>query len=181
VIDLIRIMASDHFFDVIGYVKGNPDHNCSSIARALQLHIATVQRSLDVLERHAFVTTEVRRKRGRPSKIYRYVGGKYSIDLDDLLVELEIRLRRIRETGRPDISFSFDVDRETVNAVLLGGKQGNVIRLDERMGRFLWLVPPPDSQGQIIAEIARKAGISVLEAVRLAQEMRELGVLEMLP
>jgi DNA-binding transcriptional ArsR family regulator len=180
-IDLIKIMASDHFFDVIGFVRANPGQNSSSIARALKLHIATVQRSLDVLERHGFVLASVQRKRGRPSKIYRYVGGKYSIDLDELLSELELKGRRIRETGHPDISFSFDVDKETVNAVLVGGRQGSVVRLEERMGRFLWLVPPPDSQGQTIYELADKAGVSVIDAIRLAQEMRDLGVLEILP
>jgi predicted transcriptional regulator len=180
-IDLIKVIASDRFFEVIDYVKNNPGLNSSTIARALELHIVTIQRSLDTLERYGFVAVELQKKQGRPSKIYRYIGGGYTIDLDALLVEFELRNNRLRETGRQDISFSFDVDKEIVNAILVGGKQGEIVRLDEKMGRFIWFVPPPDSQGDTISALAGKAGISVIDAIRFAEEMRDLGVVEMLP
>jgi hypothetical protein len=179
-IDLIKVIASDHFFAVIEFVKANPGRNSSSISRALELHIVTIQRSLDTLERYGFVRTEVQKTRGRPSKIYRYVGGDFRIDLDSLLAEYELRNDRIRETGRPEISFSFDVDKEIVNAVLVGGKQGDIVRLDDRMGRFFWFIPPPDSEGEAISALALKAGISVIDAIRFVQEMGELGAVEVM-
>ena len=180
-IDLIRVMASDHFFEVLDHVRGNPDLNPSGIARALDLHIVTVQRSLDILERYGFVSAELQKKQGRPAKTYRYLGGEYTINLDSLLAEYDLRNNRLRETSRPDVSFSFDVDKELVNAVLVGGKQGTITKLDERMGRFFWFIPPPDSEGETIANLAAKAGISIIEAIRFAEEMRALGVVEMLP
>ncbi len=180
-IDLIKIIASDNFFTIISYVKANPERNSSAIARELALHIVTVQRSLDTLERYGFVKAELQRKQGRPSKIYSYLGGTVSIDLDSFLAEFELRNNRLRETGRKDIGFSFDVDKEVVNAVLVGGKQGEAVKLDERMGRFFWFIPPPDSSGETISALADKAGISVIDAIRFAQEMRDLGAVEMLP
>jgi hypothetical protein len=166
---------------VLNHVRDNPNLNPSAIARALELHIVTVQRSLDILERYAFVAAEIQKKQGRPAKTYRYVGGEYTINLDSLLAEYDLRNNRLRETGRPDISFGFDVDKELVNAIMLGGKHGTITRLDERMGRFFWFVPPPDSEGETISVLAEKAGIPVIEAIRFAQEMKDLGVVEMLP
>jgi hypothetical protein len=180
-IDLIKVIASDHFMEIIHCVKTNPGQNSSSIAKALDLHIVTVQRNLDTVERYGFVQAELAKKQGRPSKVYRYVGGGFRIDYDELLAEYGLRDRRIRERGRPDISFSFDVDKEIVNAVLLGGRQGEKLRLEEKTGRFLWLVPPPDSQGESISDLALKAGISVIDAIRFVEEIVAMGVVEMLP
>jgi DNA-binding transcriptional ArsR family regulator len=180
-IDLIKVIASEHFMEIIDFVKANPERNSSSIAKALDLHILTVQRSLDTVERYGFVEARVERKPGRPAKVYRYLGGEFKIDLDRLLGEYELRGRLLRETGKSDISFSFDVDRELVNAVLIGGKNGEKVRLDEKAGRFLWLVPPPDSGGETIQALAEKAGISIIDAIRFVEEMRGLGVVEMLP
>jgi hypothetical protein len=179
-IDLIKVIASDRFFDIIGYVKDHPEENSSSIARALEIHIVTVQRSLDTLERYGFVASEVRKKPGRPSRAYRYLGGTYSIDLDAILSEFELKDHKIRESGRPDIGFSFDVDKELVNAILVGGKQGEAIKLDEKMGKFFWFVPPPDSSGETIASLAERAGISVVDAIRFVLEMRDRGAVEIL-
>jgi hypothetical protein len=180
-IDLVKAIASEHFLEIIEFVKANPDQNSSAIARALSLHIVTVQKSLDAVERYGFVEAKLVKKQGRPAKVYRYLGGSYRIDFDELLAEYELRNRRLRETGKSDISFSFDVDKELVNAVLVGGRRGEKMRLDEKSGRFLWLVPPPDSEGEKISVLAEKAGISVIDAIRFVEEMKGIGVVEMLP
>jgi hypothetical protein len=178
--DFIKILASDHFVEILDFVKANPGQNSSTIAKALNLHIATVQKSLEAVEKYGFVETTMAKKQGRPSKVFRYIGGGFRIDFDELLFEYALRNRRLRETGRGDISFSFDVDKELVNAILVGGRQGEKIRLDEKRGRFLWLVPPPDSDGERIIVLADKAGISVIDAIRFVGEIKKIGVVEML-
>jgi hypothetical protein len=180
-INLLKVIASDHFIEILDFVKGNPGQNSSAIAKALALHIVTVQKSLDAVEKYGFVEASVLKKQGRPAKVYRYLGGGYRIDFDELLAEYELRGKRLRETGRKDISFSFDIDKELVNAILLGGRQGEKIRFDEKTGRFLWLVPPPDSEGEMISSLAEKAGLSVIDAIRFVDEIKEYGIVEMMP
>lgn len=142
------------------------------------MHIVTIQRVLDVLEKYGFVITEEKKGIGRPSKNYVFVGGKFTVDFNDLLTLYQTRLRKIRESGNPGVSFSYDVDKELVNALLLGGKTGKKIKLDEKSGRFLWLVPPPDANGESIESIANKAGMTVHDAIRFTQELIRMNVIE---
>jgi hypothetical protein len=180
-LNLLKVIASDHFIEILDFVKGNPGQNSSTIAKALDLHIVTVQKSLDAVEKYGFVETSVLKKQGRPAKVFNYIGGGYRIDFDELLAEYELRNYRLREKGSADISFSFDVDKELVNAILVGGRQGEKIRLDEKTGRFLWLVPPPDSEGERISALAEKSGMTVIDAIRFVDEIKEYGILEMMP
>jgi predicted transcriptional regulator len=179
-IDLIKIVGSDHFLMIVEFVKSNPGYNASHLAKKLNIHIITVQRYLDTLEKYGFIVTDEKRGSGRPSKIYSYVGGSFNVNIDELLSEYMMRSEKIRETGNPDIVFSYDVDKEIVNAVLVGGKKGRKIKLDEKEGRFLWLVPPPDSAGEIIEKIARDVGIALPDAIKMVLELKELDVLEVI-
>lgn len=179
-IDLIKVLASDHFFEVIEYVSQNPGQNASAIARSLNIHIVTIQRYLDTLEKYEFVTISYKKGIGRPSKIYSYTGGSFEVHLDELLEEYKLRLRRVRDAGNDEVSFSYDVDKELINAVLIGGRTGKKIKLDDKSGRFLWLVPPPDSKGETIENLAKAAGIPVVDAIRLTTEMEQVGVLEVI-
>ena len=156
----------------------NPGQNPSGIATRLKVHIVTIQRVLDVLEKYGFVTAEEKKGIGRPSKNYSFVGGKFTVDFTELLSLYQSRLRLIRESGNPSVSFSYDVDKEIVNAVLLGGKTGKKIKFDEKAGRFLWLAPSPDATAESIESIASKAGMAVHDAIRFAQELIQMNVVE---
>jgi hypothetical protein len=152
--------------------------NASHISGKLQLHIITIQRILDTLEKYGFVRIDAKQGIGRPSKTYFYIGGKFTVNLNEMMDLYTMRRRKIRETGDPSIVFSYDVDKEIVNAVLLGGKRGKRRKIDEKSGRFLWLVPPPDSKGETIMDLAGKTGLAVTDAIRFVQEMIEMGVIE---
>lgn len=177
-IELIRILGSEHIFEIVDFLKKNPKNNASYIANNLNIHIVTVQRVLDVLEKYGFVGSSEKRGVGRPSKTYSYLGGEFKVNLDDLLSDYDLKSRLVRETGNSEISFSYDVDKEIVNAILIGGKRGQKVKLDSKTGRFLWQVPPPDSQGEMISEISERAGISLIDAIKFCLEMERLGVLE---
>lgn len=177
-IELIRILGSDHIFEIIDFLKKNPEKNASFIADNLGIHIVTVQRVLGTLERHGFVKSSEKRGVGRPSKTFSYLGGEFKVNLDELFSDYDLKDKLVRETGRSEISFSYDVDKEIVNAILIGGKKGKKVKLDLKVGRFLWLVPPPDSRGEAISHISEKAGISLIGAIKFCLEMQDLGVLE---
>lgn len=179
-IDLIKVIASEHFFDVMEYLQKNPNTNASTIARALNIHIVTVQKILDTMDKYGLVQVGEKRGIGRPSKTYTYRGGKLQIDLDRMLKEYGMRYKKVRDRGTIDVSYSYDLDKEIVNAIVIGGKRGKKIRLDEKDGRFLWLVPPPDSKGEKIETLAIKAGLPIVDAIRLIHEFIELNVLEVI-
>ncbi len=175
---MIKVISFDNFFDILSFLRDYPGQNPSYIAGKLKVHIVTIQRILDVLEKYGFVTTEERKGIGRPSKSYTFVGGKFTVDFNELLSLYQTRLRKIRESGNPSVSFSYDVDKELVNALLFGGKTGKKMKLDEKSGRFLWLVPSPDAESESIESIANKAGMAVHEAIRFTEELLELKVIE---
>ena len=58
------------------------------------------------------------------------------------------------------------------------GKKGEKIKLNPKTGRFLWLVPPPDSKGETVESISSKAGIPLIDAIQFFLEMQDLEVLE---
>lgn len=179
-IDLIRVLGSEHVFSIIDFVKKNPGQNASSIASSLNIHTVTVQRALETLAKYGFVSVEEKRGVGRPSRNFTYLGGKLTVDLNTLFSDYSLKDNLVRESGNPDISFSYDVDKETVNAVLVGGKKGEKIKLDSNTGRFLWLVPPPDSKGETIEHICEAVGIPLIDAVRFCLKMEEIDVLEVI-
>ncbi len=177
-IDLIRVLGSEHIFEIIDFLKKNPDRNASFIAKSLNIHIITVQRVLDTLEKYVFVKSKEKRDIGRPSKTYSYLGGEFKVNLDKLFSGYDLRKKLIREKGNSEISFSYDVDKEIVNAILIGGKKGKKIKLGPKTGRFLWLVPPPDSKGETVESISNKAGIPLIDAIKFFLEMQDFEVLE---
>ena len=178
IVELVKIVASVNFIEVINFLKNNPGSNSSFVAGKLNLHILTVQRILDELARDGFVETEEKRGVGRPSIIYTYKGGSFQVDLDVLLSQYEYRSSLIREKGFSEISFSYDVDKEVVNAVIIGGRRGKIIKLDQKVGKFLWYVPPPDSKGASVESIAKEASIQVFEAVQYVLRFIHLNVIE---
>ncbi len=179
-IDLIRVLGSEHIFSIIEFVRKEPGQNASFIANNLNIHPVTVQRVLETLEKYGFVSGEEKRGVGRPSRNYTYLGGTFSVDLDSLFSDFSLKNSCVREVGRPDITFSYNIDKETVNAVLIGGKGGEKIKIDAKAGRFLWLVPPPDAKGETIAAISQRAGMPLMDAIRFCLEMQELGVVEVI-
>ncbi len=179
-IDLIRVLGSEHIFSIVDFVKKNPGQNASSIASNLNIHTVTVQRVLETLAKYGFVAVEEKRGVGRPSRNFTFRGGKLTVDLDELFSDYSLKDNLVRESGNPDISFSYDVDKEMVNAVLIGGKKGEKIKLDPKTGKFLWLVPPPDSKGESIERLCAEAGIPLIDAIRFCLEMEEIGVLEVI-
>jgi len=177
-IELIRILGSDRIFEIIDFLKKNPNKNSSFIASKLNIHIVTVQRVLDTLERYGFVSSSEKRGIGRPSKTFTYVGGEIKVNLDELLSDYDLKDRLVRETGDSEISFSYDVDKEIVNAILIGGKRGEKVKLNPKTGKFLWLVPPPDSRGTSISQLSNKAGLALIDAIKFCLDMQDLGILE---
>jgi predicted transcriptional regulator len=178
IVELIKIVASVNFIEVVHFLKNNPGSNSSFIASKLGLHILTVQRILDELARGGFVDTEEKRGVGRPSTIYTYKGGSFKVDLDKLLSQYEYRSSFVREKGSSDTRYSYDVDKEIINAIIIGGRRGRKIKLDQKMGKFLWCVPPPDSEGESVESIAKEASVQVFEAIQYVLQFIRLNVIE---
>ncbi|MBN1694435.1 transcriptional regulator [candidate division WOR-3 bacterium] len=178
IVGLVKIVASVNFIEVINFLRNNPGTNSSFIAGKLGLHILTVQRILDELARDGFVETEEKRGVGRPSIVYAYIGGSFQVDLDKLLRQYEYRSSIVREKGDGNIRYSYDVDKEIVNAVIIGGRRGKKIKLDQKMGKVLWYVPPPDSEGASVESIAKEVSIQVFEAVQYVLQFIYLNIIE---
>ncbi|MDH5386483.1 MAG: transcriptional regulator [Candidatus Aminicenantes bacterium] len=179
-IDLIRVLGSEHAFEIIDFLKKNPDQNASFIASNLNIHIVTVQRVLETMEKYGFVSTKEKGGVGRPSKTFSYIGGDFKVNLDDLFSGYDLKDKLVRETGSSDVTFSYNVDKEFVNAILVGGKRGKKIKLDPKTGRFLWLVPPPDSKGETIESISSQAGLPLPDAIKFCLDMQDLEILEVI-
>jgi hypothetical protein len=157
-----------------------PGENVSAVARKLKLHIITVQKILDVLEKYDFVTTKEKKGIGRPSKIYFYKGGSLNINLDSLLHIYSKKSLLIREKGNTDVKFSYDVDKEIINIILLGGKKGETIKLSEKAGRFLWILPSPDSIAEEIEKLASRSDFPLIDAILLTEELIKKNVIEVI-
>ncbi len=123
--DLIKTLASENIFDILTYVKGNSGKNASTIAKALGIHVITVQRALEVMERYSFVVSSEIRTIGRPSKAYGFRGGSITINLDSILQQYALKSKKVRDAGREDVSFQYDVHREIVHGIMIGGRGGN--------------------------------------------------------
>jgi hypothetical protein len=132
------------------------------------------------LEKYGFVETKEKRGVGRPSRTYSYLGGEFKVNLDKLFSGYDMKHKLVREAGNDNISFSYDVDREIINVILIGGKKGKKMKINPKAGRFLWLVPPPDSDGETIESISSKAGIPLIDAIKFCLEMQDLNVLEVI-
>ncbi len=176
--DLIKIMSSDHLFGILEYLKNNPGSNASAISREMGVHIVTVQKILDGLCRYGFVDTTIKKGIGRPSKLYTFRGGEFKININDMLDEYAKRSRKIRELENENVQFNFDVGKEIVNAVIIGGRRGMKIIFDEKEGSFISLIPPPGSSGKTIEELAEKSAISVLDAVQLTGQLIDYSIVE---
>lgn len=177
-IDLIKVMSSERFFEVTEYLKLNPNVNASSISSNLNIHIITVQRYLEVLEKYGFVSSREKRGIGRPSKTYTFLGGKFTLDIDELLKEYSLRSQKIREKENSTISYNYDIDNERIKQVIIGGRKGTKVELEDKSGKFLWMLPPPDSEGESIEKLASQSGMAVLDAVKFVRDMIEIGVME---
>jgi hypothetical protein len=46
------------------------------------------------------------------------------------------------------------------------------------MGKFLWCVPPPDSEGESVESIAKEASVQVFEAIQYVLQFIRLNVIE---
>ncbi|HOV51087.1 MAG TPA: helix-turn-helix domain-containing protein, partial [Candidatus Cryosericum sp.] len=101
-LDLVRALSLEHAFDIMEYLAAHPGANASTISHVLGVHIVTVQHVLEALEAEGAVSSVTSRGSvGRPAKVYRYHGGVYTIDLDQLLDLYAHRAQRVRDAGNP--------------------------------------------------------------------------------
>ncbi|HPX16724.1 MAG TPA: hypothetical protein PL068_09175, partial [Petrotogaceae bacterium] len=77
-----------------------------------------------------------------------------------------------------DISYNYDIDNERIKQVIIGGRKGTKVELEDKSGKFLWMLPPPDSEGESIEKLASQSGMAVLDAVKFVRDMIEIGVME---
>jgi hypothetical protein len=171
-------MGSEYFFEVADYLKNHPGINAYNLTKDIKIHVATAQKILDAMERYGFAITSEKKGLGRPSKTYTYKGGDLVINIDQLVDRYQMRNRKIREKADTEVKFSYDVDKEIINAILLKGKTGKKIKVDDKFGKLLWLVPPPDSEGNTIDNLAREAGVPVLDAIEFLLEMMKFKIIE---
>lgn len=178
--DLIRTLYGDHIFKVLEYLKLNPGSNASKIASDIGIHTATVQSYLNVLDKYGIIKSEIKKGLGRPSNIYNYVGGSFNINFDELIEKYSYKDRLVRDYGNENIKYSYDIDKEIINDIIIIGKKKETMKFDSREGRFLWLLPPPDSKGDSIENLCNMCGITIMESVDLVLSLNEKGVVEIL-
>jgi len=178
--DLIKILASENLFSILEYLRNHQDSNASKISRDLKIHIVTVQKILDGLAKYGFVDSKIKKGIGRPSKLYRFLGGTFNVDINAMLSDYSKRIQKIREKANDEVQFNFDIENELINALFIGGRRGKKILFDEKEGKFVSLIPPPGSTGKKIEEISEKSGLPILDAVRLSMELVDLEVAEVI-
>ncbi|MDN5343303.1 MULTISPECIES: HTH domain-containing protein [Oceanotoga] len=176
--DLIKVLTNEHFFKVIEYLNENPESNPSKIAKKLKIHTATVQNYLETLEKYKFVVYKEKKGLGRPSKLYSFKGGSFEVNLNELLEKFYIKNKKIRDAGNEKIKYSYDVEKEIINTIIIDKHKKETIKLDSKSGKFLWLLPPPNSNFESIEKLCLKSGFSILEAVELCLYLQKKGVLE---
>lgn len=177
-LDLLKALSSSNAFEVLMYVKENPDSNASGVASALGLHVLTVQKILEVLEKYGIVKSKLVRSVGRPSKRYRYIGGKIEVNVDELLDLYTLKHMPVREKAFEDALYDYDVRRERIKRLLVKSDRRKIV-FDETEGKVLWFVPPPDSQGKPVEEIAKESGISLLQVLEAVKRLLDLGLVEL--
>ncbi|MBT1247722.1 MULTISPECIES: transcriptional regulator [unclassified Thermosipho (in: thermotogales)] len=172
--ELLKILSSPQLFEVLNFLKDNSNKNPSSIAKELGFHTFTVQKYLEILERFGIVSSKVERKIGRPSKKYRYCGGKITIDFDEVLKVFELKSKKIRER-ESKARYNYDLKKETINGVV---KNGEIIKLSEVEGRVLFLVPPIDSAGILISEIVEKLNFPEFDVLFAVNNLVLMDIVE---
>jgi predicted transcriptional regulator len=169
--DLIRILTNEHTFKVINELINNPWSNASKIAKNLKIHTATVQSYFEVLEKYGLISSKMKKGLGRPSKLFKYTGGEFRINLDDLTKSYSLKNNKVKEKPNDFVKYSFDVDKEIIKSIYLSKK--DKINLDNKKGKLLWLVPNYHSDGENIEKLAESSGLAVIEAIEFLLELKE--------
>jgi len=176
--DLFKTLSSANVFDILHYLRKHPNSNASKIAAALGLHVFTVQKHLETLEKYGIVESEVVRSVGRPSKRYRYVGGSVEVNVDDLLQLYTLKDTMVRERPLNEAVYDCDIGKERVRRLLFKPSKRKVV-FDEVEGKVLWFVPPPDSEGKPVEEIARETGLPLIQVLRAVKQLVDMGFVEL--
>ncbi|MBB6062325.1 putative ArsR family transcriptional regulator [Thermosipho japonicus] len=172
--ELLKIISSPQLFEVLNFLKDNPDMNSSAIAKSLGYHTFTVQRYLEVMEKFNIVAFREEKKIGRPSKKYRYIGGKITIDINEILSIFKLKGKRIRERSG-DFKYSYDLNRETIKGVILNKEK---IKFNEIEGKVLFLIPPVNSNGITACEISEKININEFDVLCALKKFLSLNLIE---
>lgn len=177
--DLIRILTNEHTFKVINELINNPWSNASKIAKNLKIHTATVQSYFEVLEKYSLVNSKMKKGLGRPSKLYKYAGGEFKVNLDELTDKYSMKSEKVREKPNELVKYSFDVDKEIIKSIYIT-KPKEKINLDNKRGKLMWLIPSFDSDGIKIEELAKSSGLVLIEAIEFIIELekKELVIID---
>jgi Mn-dependent DtxR family transcriptional regulator len=54
------------------------------------------------------------------------------------------------------------------------------IIFDEMEGKVLWFIPPPDSKGKSVKEIAKETGFSLIQVLEIIKRLADLGLVELM-
>jgi len=179
--DLIKVLAGEKTFEVLHYLKNHPFSNASKIAKELNIHVATVQKYLEVFEKYSVVSSTVQQKIGRPSKIYKYIGGEIRLNMDVVINLLEEKDLKYREAKIDDVAYDFDPKREMIKAIIMGKRRGKKITFDEFEGKVLWHVPPVDSDGKSAIVISKESSVPLIITLEALQKFRKLEIVEVIP
>ncbi|QTA38742.1 transcriptional regulator [Thermosipho ferrireducens] len=174
--ELLKIIASPQLFEVLYFLKNNPNQNPSTIARKLGFHTFTVQRYLEVLEKFGIVSSKIEKKIGRPSKKYTYVGGTITIDINDILKIFELKSKKFRMKTE-DLKYSYNLKKEIINGVIYRGKK---IEFSESEGKILFLIPPSDSSGISAKEIFERIKMSEFDILCIIKKLIDLDLIEVI-
>jgi len=177
-LDLLKTLSSTNTLEVLQYLKEHPDSNASGIASALGLHVFTVQKNLGVLERYGIVESKVVRGIGRPSKRYRYLGGQIKIDVDEILQLYSLKDASVREKALQNAVYDCDMRKERVRKLLIKAEKRRIV-FNEVEGKVLWFVPPPDSEGKPVEELAKETGMSLLQVIEAIKQLADVGLVEL--
>ncbi|MDK2840071.1 MAG: hypothetical protein PWQ83_1650 [Thermosipho sp. (in: thermotogales)] len=172
--ELLKVISSPQLFEVLNFLKNNPNMNPSTIAKKLGYHTFTVQRYLEIMEKFNIVSFKEKRKVGRPSKKYRYIGGKITIDIDEILNIFNLKGKRVREKAG-DFKYSYDLNKETIKGVILNNKK---IKFNEVEGKILFLIPPVNSNGITVCEISNKISINEFDILFAIKKFLSLDLIE---
>ncbi|ABR30605.1 transcriptional regulator [Thermosipho melanesiensis] len=172
--EILKIISSPQLFEVLNFLRNNPNKNPSSIARALGFHTFTVQRYLEVLERFGIVKAKVEKKVGRPSKKYTYVGGNITIDFDDILSMFDLKNKKVREKKK-SLRYSYDLKGEKINGVV---DIERITKLSDMEGKVLFLIPPFDSEGIQVEKIIEKVKFSEFDILSSLKKLISLEIIE---
>jgi len=184
-------LAKDYAENLFRLLMNYHDISASEAASRLNMHIKTVQDSLEGMTELGIISKKEVIEKKRPYNRYTLVKDKISlnIDLNDLLTDDDTENdqdKRIREKQNSGVRFTTSRDGQQISSVSIWLGDGRdrkerKINFSNAQGKFMFHLPFPTANYKSIGEIMKQSDIDSehhSEINDIVEEMIRLNVIE---